>query len=63
MPATRRVLAERSHRGLATAIVHEVANESRSVAESIQVYSPPLDTMHHYEIHHRPACGIALDAN
>jgi hypothetical protein len=55
----RRVLTERSHRALPPAIVHEVANESRSVAESIHVYSPPLDTMHHYEVHDRTGLRIA----
>ena len=33
--------------------VHEIANESRSLAAGIHVYSPPLETMHHYELTRR----------
>ena len=35
---------------MAPSHVHEVANESNDIAASIHVYSPPLETMQHYEL-------------
>jgi hypothetical protein len=29
--------------------IHEIANESDTVATSVHVYSPPLATMHHFD--------------
>jgi hypothetical protein len=44
---------------LPQALVHAVSNESRTVAENIHVYSPPLERMHHYERHNRTGLRIA----
>jgi predicted metal-dependent enzyme (double-stranded beta helix superfamily) len=46
----RRVLRERDDRPMARSHIHAVANASDTVAASIHVYSPPLETMHHFEI-------------
>jgi len=46
----RRVLHAFDHRPMAPSHVHEVVNESNTIAESIHVYSPPLETMAHYEL-------------
>jgi hypothetical protein len=40
-------------------MLHKAVNESRIVVERIHVYSPPPDTMHHYEIHDRTGLPIA----
>jgi len=54
-----RVVPAGWHRAMPAAHVHEVANESRTVAESVHVYSPPLETMHHYEIHRDTGLRVA----
>jgi hypothetical protein len=46
----RREMHTFDHRPMASSHVHEVANESNRVAASIHVYSPPLETMQHYEL-------------
>lgn len=46
----RRELRECDHRTVSRAQLHEVANESAAGAASIHVYSPPLETMGHYEV-------------
>jgi predicted metal-dependent enzyme (double-stranded beta helix superfamily) len=46
----RRALRVLDHRPMAASHVHLVANESDAGAASIHVYSPPLETMHHYEM-------------
>jgi hypothetical protein len=51
---------------MAPSHVHEVVNESSITAASIHVYSPPLETMHHYDASdgtglrkvHREAIGV-----
>ena len=48
----RRVLREFDDRPMPPAHIHEIANESVTVAASIHVYSPPLAIMHHFEIEH-----------
>ena len=46
----RRALRALDHRPMAASHVHAVANESSGAAASVHVYSPPLETMHHYEL-------------
>jgi len=46
----RRVLRAGNDRPMAPTHVHEVANESSAPAASVHVYSPPLTTMHHFEL-------------
>jgi hypothetical protein len=46
----RRVLRQLDHRPMSASHVHEVANESGIAAASVHVYSPPLETMQHYEV-------------
>jgi predicted metal-dependent enzyme (double-stranded beta helix superfamily) len=46
----RRVLRELDDRPMAPSHVHEVANESDTVAASVHVYSPPLATMRHFDL-------------
>jgi predicted metal-dependent enzyme (double-stranded beta helix superfamily) len=45
----RRLLRQSEHRSMSASHVHEVANESKATAVSVHVYSPPLETMRHYE--------------
>jgi len=45
----RRVLRQLDDRPMAPSHIHEVANESDTVATSVHVYSPPLATMHHFD--------------
>jgi hypothetical protein len=46
----RRDLRECDHRTMSRTHLHEVSNESANGAASIHVYSPPLETMGHYEV-------------
>ena len=46
----RRTLRALDHRPMSATHVHEVANVSDAGAASIHVYSPPLETMQHYEM-------------
>ena len=46
----RRVLRELDDRPMAPSHIHEVVNESDTVAASVHVYSPPLATMHHFDL-------------
>ena len=48
----RRVLRALDDRPMAPSHVHEVANESDTVGTSVHVYSPPLATMHHFDLTH-----------
>ena len=45
----RHELAAGEYRMMNAAHVHAVANESRTTATSVHVYSPPLTTMQHFE--------------
>jgi len=46
----RRVLRELDDRPMAPSHIHEVVNESDTVAASVHVYSPPLATMQHFDL-------------
>ena len=46
----RRTLRAQDQRPMSPSHVHEIANESIVAAASVHVYSPPLETMHHYEL-------------
>jgi predicted metal-dependent enzyme (double-stranded beta helix superfamily) len=46
----RQVLATFDHRVMTPSHIHSIANESGVGAASVHVYSPPLVTMHHYEM-------------
>lgn len=46
----RRALRALDHRPMSSVHVHSVANESNVAAASVHVYSPPLQTMQHYEL-------------
>lgn len=48
----RRVLRELDDRPMPPSHIHEVANESGTVAASIHVYSPPLEAMCHFDFTH-----------
>jgi hypothetical protein len=48
----RRILRELDDRPMPPSHIHEVANESGTVAASIHVYSPPLEAMHHFDFVH-----------
>jgi len=45
----RRVLRQLDDRPMAPSHIHEIANESDTVATSVHVYSPPLAAMHHFD--------------
>jgi hypothetical protein len=45
----RRVLRQLDDRPMPPSHIHEIANESDTVATSVHVYSPPLATMHHFD--------------
>jgi hypothetical protein len=45
----RRVLRQLDDRPMAPTHIHEIANESDTVATSVHVYSPPLTAMHHFD--------------
>ena len=45
----RRVVRALDDRPMAPSHIHEIANESDTVATSVHVYSPPLATMHHFD--------------
>jgi predicted metal-dependent enzyme (double-stranded beta helix superfamily) len=47
---TPRVVRPAEHRPMSAAHVHEVVNESPTVATSVHAYSPPLRAMRHYDI-------------
>jgi predicted metal-dependent enzyme (double-stranded beta helix superfamily) len=49
-PPIRRILRAQSQRPMSPSHVHEIANESIGAAASVHVYSPPLETMQHYEL-------------
>jgi predicted metal-dependent enzyme (double-stranded beta helix superfamily) len=49
-PPIRRTLRAQDHRPMSPSHVHEIANESIVAAASVHVYSPPLETMQHYEL-------------
>jgi hypothetical protein len=44
------VLRELDDRPMAPSHIHEVVNESDTVAASVHVYSPPLATMQHFDL-------------
>ncbi|MDQ1480629.1 MAG: hypothetical protein QOI44_1490, partial [Actinomycetota bacterium] len=46
----RRVLRQLDDRPMPPSHIHEIANESDTVATSVHVYSPPLATMHHFDL-------------
>ena len=46
----RRVLRQLDDRPMAPSHVHEVRNESDTVATSVHVYSPPLAAMNHFDV-------------
>ena len=46
----RRTLRELDDRPMPPEHIHEIANESDTVAASVHVYSPPLETMYHFEL-------------
>ena len=46
----RRVLRALDDRPMAPSHIHEVVNESDTVAASVHVYSPPLATMQHFDL-------------
>jgi hypothetical protein len=46
----RRVLRELDDRPMAPSHIHEIVNESDTVAASVHVYSPPLATMQHFDL-------------
>ena len=48
----RHRLREFDHRPMASSHVHEIANATAREAASIHVYSPPLESMNHYERTH-----------
>ncbi len=49
-PHLRRVLRALDDRPMPPAHVHEIANQSDTVATSVHVYSPPLATMNHFDV-------------
>ena len=46
----RRVLHELEDRAMPSSHIHEIANESSTVTASVHVYSPPLESMQHFEL-------------